>query len=610
MKIREVKAKSIFSKTGLGSDFVINPYVGCMHSCIYCLDGRTMILMYDGTTKLLRDLKVGDKIYGVRKNKNTGYYYYEVTEVLAHWKTIKPAIKIIAEEGIEIVCSPNHRWFSTRGWKYTLGKMSGLSRRPYLTTNNAIHGIGKLIMVPRESDLYIRGYLSGIIQGDGLLKSYDYSGRRRNKDVQYQFRLALNDKDAVIRAHNYLNKFGIKTNWFKFEISDNVRVDAIRINSKEGYQKIKKLIEFTSEPEYFRGFAAGIFDAEGTGGSDSSTIRIFNTNERLLEFARKSLENFGFRIVDDKPSKINCRAIRICGGLEEYIRFFQTMNPAIKRRMVLAGKQVKRSFKVKEIINLHKTREMYDITTGTGTFIANGLVSHNCYARFMKKYTGHTEEWGHFVDVKINAPDLIPENTGKYKGKSILMSSVTDAYHPIEIKYKITRKILEKLIPLQSDLNILTKSDLVLRDIDLLKKFKNCLVTISLAILDEKLAKQIEPLASSPEKRISALKELYRAGIRTAVFISPIFPEITDWQGIINRTKDFVKEYWFENLNPYFAVRENIINFLKIYKPELVKKYNEIWSGRSNYWDEGERKIINFCRDNKLIGKIYFHHGK
>ena len=267
--------------------------------------------------------------------------------------------------------------------------------------------------------------------------------------------------------------------------------------------------------------------------------------------------------------------------------------------------------KIREI----KAKSIFSKTGLGSDFVINPYVgcTHSCiycYARFMKKYTGHTEEWGHFVDVKINAPDLIPENIDKYKGKSILMSSVTDAYHPIEIKYKISRKILEKLIPLEPDLNILTKSDLVLRDIDLLKKFKNCLVTISLAILDEKLAKQIEPLASPPESRINALKELYRAGIKTAVFISPIFPEISDWQGIINRTKDFVKEYWFENLNPYFTVREGVINFLKSNKPELVKKYNEIWSEKSNYWDEEERKIRNFCRDNKLIGKIYFHHGK
>jgi len=609
MKIREIKAKSIIVKSGLpGSDYVINPYIGCTHGCIYCLDGETLILMHDGTTKLLRDLKVGDKIYGVRKNKNTGYYYYEVTKVLAHWKTIKPAIKIITEGGIEVVCSPDHKWFSNRGWKYTLGKMAGLLRRPYLTENNAIQGIGKLIMKPRETNLYMRGYLSGIIRGDGLLKRYDYSGRRRNKDIQYQFRLALNDKSAIIRAYDYLDKFGIKTNWFRFEISNGNQVDAIRINSKESYQKIKKLIEFNSEPEYLRGFAAGIFDAEGGGGSDSSTIRILNTDTFLLEFIRKSLKNFKFHIVDDKPNKnTNCKAVRIRGELEEYIRFFQMMNPAIKRKIVLEGKQVKRSFKIKEIIDLHEIRKMYDITTGTGTFIANGLVSHNCYARFMKRFTNHPEPWGEFLDIKINAPDLVPKS-GKFKEKTIGFSSTTDPYLPLERKYKLTRGILKKLIPYQPDLWILTKSDLIVRDIDLLKQFKKLITTISLSASEDSIGKQAEPFAPSIERRINALKILKRAGIKTAVFISPILPEITNWQEIIKKTKGFVDEFWFENLNLYSSIWPNIKKWLRNYHPTILSKFLEIYSTKSDYWNQKEKEIKKFGRENDLLFKIYFHH--
>jgi len=252
--------------------------------------------------------------------------------------------------------------------------------------------------------------------------------------------------------------------------------------------------------------------------------------------------------------------------------------------------------------------------TGLGTdYVINPYIGcmHGCiycYARFMKRFTNHPEPWGHFIDVKINALDLIPEKTDKYKGKSILMSSVTDPYHPIETRYKLTRKILEKLVPLEPEINILTKSDLVLRDIDLLKKFKKCLVTFSLSFLDENLRKQIEPLAISAERRIKALKELHEAGIKTSVFISPIFPEITDWQEVIKRTKDYSQEYWFENLNPYFIVRGNITRFLKNNRPDLIKKYNEIWSGKSNYWDEVEKNIKIFCQVNKLICKIYFHH--
>lgn len=265
--------------------------------------------------------------------------------------------------------------------------------------------------------------------------------------------------------------------------------------------------------------------------------------------------------------------------------------------------------KIREI----KVKSIFSKTGLGSDFVINPYVGcmHGCiycYARFMKRFTNHPEPWGHFVDVKINASDLIPENTDKYKGKSIMMSSVTDCYHPIEIKYKLTRKILEKLIPLEPELEILTKSDLVLRDIDLIKQFKKRQVTISLSFIDENIRKQLEPLASLVERRINALKELHRTGIRTGVFISPIFPEITDWQEIINRTKDFVSEYWFENLNPYFSVQPNIINFLKRNKPELINKYQKIWLGKNNYWDKEEKEIRDFCKNNKLICKIYFHH--
>jgi DNA repair photolyase len=250
-----------------------------------------------------------------------------------------------------------------------------------------------------------------------------------------------------------------------------------------------------------------------------------------------------------------------------------------------------------------------------GDFVINPYIGcmHGCkycYARFMKRFTGHTEPWGSFVDIKINTPDLIPKNTNKYREKSITISSVTDPYQPIERKYKITRKILERLIPLQPHLDLITKSDLVVRDIDLFKQFKNCIVALSFSITDEKLRKQIELLSSSTEQKIDALKELNKAKIPTALFISPIFPQITDWGKIINQTKSFVDEYWFENLNFYPSIKGDIFRFLRKNTPELVEKYKEIYSKNSDYWNIEENKIIEFCKKNEISCKIYFHHKR
>ncbi|MBC8499336.1 MAG: radical SAM protein [Candidatus Atribacteria bacterium] len=250
-----------------------------------------------------------------------------------------------------------------------------------------------------------------------------------------------------------------------------------------------------------------------------------------------------------------------------------------------------------------------------GDFVINPYVgcTHGCkycYARFMKRFTGHAEPWGSFIDVKINAPDLIPKDTNKYRGKFITISSVTDPYQPVEEKYKLTRKILERLIPLQPHLELMTKSDLVVRDIDLFKQFKNCMVALSFSTTDEKLRRQTELLSSAVEQKINALEELHKAKIPTALFISPIFPQITDWKKIISQTKSFVDEYWFENLNLYPSIKGEIYSFLRKNRPELIEIYQKIYSKNSDYWNIEESKIIEFCKKNKISCKIYFHHKR
>lgn len=233
-----------------------------------------------------------------------------------------------------------------------------------------------------------------------------------------------------------------------------------------------------------------------------------------------------------------------------------------------------------------------------------------CYARFMKRFTGHTEDWGKFVDVKINAPDLIPEKTKKYANKSIFISSVTDAYLPLERKYKLTRQILEKLISLQPNLGIQTKSDLILRDIDLLKQFKSCEAGLTITTIDDNLRKEVEPFTSSIPNRIKALKELKDAGIKTYVFVGPIFPFLTDWKKIIFETMAYADFYMFENLNVRGSIWDSIKTWLKTKHPDLLKKYEEVYFTKNSYWNDVEEEIKQFCKNKKINHKVYFHHGK
>ncbi len=233
-----------------------------------------------------------------------------------------------------------------------------------------------------------------------------------------------------------------------------------------------------------------------------------------------------------------------------------------------------------------------------------------CYARFMKRFTGHLEDWGKFVDVKINAPDLIPTKTNKYIGKSIFLSSVTDAYLPFERKYKLTRRILKKLINLQPNLGIQTKSDLVLRDIDLFKQFKNCEIGFTITTLDDNLRKEIEPFTSPIQKRIEALEKLKEAEIKSYVFIGPILPFLTNWKEIILKTKHCSSLYMLENLNIRGSIWESLKKWLKEKHPELIKKYEHIYFSKNDYWNKVEEEIKQFCKEQKVNYNIYFHHKK
>jgi DNA repair photolyase len=147
-----------------------------------------------------------------------------------------------------------------------------------------------------------------------------------------------------------------------------------------------------------------------------------------------------------------------------------------------------------------------------------------CYAMFMKKYTAHVEPWGRFVDVKMNAPALLRKQLRKAAKGNVMLSSVTDAYQPLEAKYRLTRQCLEILSEFQFPVDILTKSPLVLRDIDVIRRFENIAVGITITTDDERMRKIFEPHAPSIGVRIETLKKLKEQGMRTYIFIGPLLP--------------------------------------------------------------------------------------
>lgn len=232
-----------------------------------------------------------------------------------------------------------------------------------------------------------------------------------------------------------------------------------------------------------------------------------------------------------------------------------------------------------------------------------------CYARFMKRFTGHKEDWGEFLDIKINAPQILEKELcrkGTKKG-IVLLGSVTDAYQPIERKYGITRSLLKLLLQHQFPVSILTKSDLVLRDIDILKRFHNCEVGLTITSIDDKLRRHIEPKSSPVKNRLKALKQMHDEGIRTYAFLGPIFPLLTDLEQIFRVLHKSIDFFMAESLNVRCGNWTEIENVLKREYPQMPKNYKEITKNDA-HWTEVEAKLQSLSKEYSVPMTGFYRH--
>ena len=216
-----------------------------------------------------------------------------------------------------------------------------------------------------------------------------------------------------------------------------------------------------------------------------------------------------------------------------------------------------------------------------------------CYASFMKRFTGHTEPWGTFLDIK-HWPTI--KNPKKYKDQRVVIGSVTDGYLPQEKQVRNTRRILEQLKSSGAEILICTKSDLVLRDIDLLKEMGKVTVSWSINTLDEKFQADMDQ-AASISQRLEAMKQVYEAGIRTVCFISPVFPGITDFEKIFERVKDQCDLVWLENLNLRGGFKQEILDYIQKCYPHLIPLYDEIYrKGDRSYFRSLENQAAQMAQ--------------
>ena len=615
MTFYEISAKSIVSRVPDASRvpfrWTINPYRGCQHSCVYCLNGDTPVLMADGTTRPISDLRVGDKIYGTVRD---GWYRrYAVTEVLAHWSTVKAAYRITLEDGTRLIASGDHRFLTERGWKHVTGAEQGRDQRPFLTTSNKLMGTGGFAEPPKESYAYRRGYLCGMVRGDAHLA----------------FRLAFADTDALDRTRRYLGTFGILTTEFDFSGLTPTRraMRAIRTSAQGNVAAIKYLIDWPTHPceDWYKGFLAGIFDAEGS--CSRGIWRVAHTDQEIIDWTTRALEAFGFNYaVEHSQRHHGMTCIRLRGGLREVMRFFHTADPAITRKRDIDGVAIKSDAKLKvaSVEPLGLDLPMYDITTGTGDFIANGVVSHNCFARNSHTYldmdAGH--DFDSKVVVKVNAPELLRAklDSPSWRGEHIAMGTNVDCYQRAEGRYRLMRGIIAALRDSANPFSILTKGTLILRDLDLLgqaAEVTDVRLNISAGFTDPSLWRAIEPGTPAPERRLETCATLNGNGLPCGVLMGPVVPFLSDSPAQLDATVRRIAEAGATHVTPIVlhlrpGTREWFMGWLRDEHPELGGRYAALYRGGSYARRDYQERITAQVRelaDRYGVGRAHARRG-
>lgn len=232
--------------------------------------------------------------------------------------------------------------------------------------------------------------------------------------------------------------------------------------------------------------------------------------------------------------------------------------------------------------------QIYDYALNAYVGCQHGCVY--CYAKFMKRFTGHREPWGAFVDVKINAAELLAREVKKKKKGRVWISGVCDAYQPLEKKYLLTRRCLEILVEQGWPITIQTKSPLVLRDLAILKRSTDAEVGFTITTADEKVRSLFEPGAPPIAKRVEALGILHKEGIRTFVMIAPLLPHA---EGLVDMLKGRVDHVLIDRYNYHYADR-------------AYKKHGLTWAQEEDFFlEKGEELRAAFEKAGTVCRKLY-----
>jgi DNA repair photolyase len=620
MEFVHVRAKSLLNHVPAAAvlpfEWTINVYRGCSHACTYCLAPETPVLMADGSHRPIGSLQAGDQVLGTQRR---GRYRRSVrTDVKDVWRTVKRAYRVRLADGTELIASGDHRFLSERGWKHVTGTGAGAGQRPHLTTNNQLIGVGGFAALPKEDDEYVRGYLCGMIRGDANLGDYPLRRPNGRIDRVYRFRLALADIEALDRTRRHLTGLGIETTMFEFSPAParHRRIMALRTSKRGDIVRLREIIAWPGEAPsdgWARGYLAGVFDAEGSAGHGA--LRIHNTDQEILDRVREALDRLGFAYVTELPAT-GCPKVRLLGGLRERIRFFHVTDPAIRRKLGLEGMALKSDadLRVTQIEDLRIDLPMVDITTGTGDFVANGVVSHNCFARPTHTWLelDADRDFEQVIVVKVNAVERLRAELRRpsWRGEHVALGTNTDPYQRAEGRYRLTRGVVATLAEAGNPFSVLTKGTLVTRDLDLLGEAAArgvCTgVSLSIPTVDEEVWRLTESGAPHPRARLATVAALRDAGIPSGVMLAPIIPGLSDGEPQLRAAIAGALDAGATAITPIVlhlrpGVREVFLPRLAAERPDLAERLATTYRG-ANAPAEDRRRIVRMVR--RLVAEL------
>jgi DNA repair photolyase len=609
----EVVAKSVLNRipgtSPMPFDWTVNPYRGCSHACTYCMAGDTPILMSDGGTRPLAELRIGDRIYGTAVHGRERAL--TVTKVLDHWSVTKPAYRVTLEDGTRLVTSGDHRLLTDMGWKFvTVG--SGRRARPHLRVGMRLVGTGGFAAPPKGTTDYRLGYLCGVVRCGGHLGHFDHQAGGRHRLC-----IARVEYEALARAREYLLDAGVATDRFLLRAGLRERREllAVRTSNGDDIEEVWRLVRWPTNPsdDWRRGFLAGIFDA---CGEHDGEITLECGDAEIVAYAVGALRQLGFDTAIDTAVEGICR-VRFGGGLPERLRFVHAIDPAITRKRTVDGAVLSAgaALAIRCIEPLGIELPLFDITTGTGDFIANGVVSHNCFARNSHTYLDLDAgaDFDSQIVVKVNTPDVLARElrSPRWRREPVALGTNTDPYQRAEGRYQMMPGVIEAFVDTGTPFSILTKGTLLARDLPILVDASTRVrvgLAVSIALADRQLSASVEPGTPSPQARLELVRRITEAGLRCAVMVAPVLPCLTDGVEALDTILGEIKAAGATgatvlalHLRP--GAREWYRAWLAREHPDLVSRYDEIYA-RGSYANRRYRAWLA-----RRVGPLVRKHG-